>query len=77
MLNFDIMYILISYVLYVGLISSANVEIEAINNLVLYNSEATQPWVAFYEQKRMKWDSDRKECIWLNGRSVPYPSHLK
>ena len=25
----------------------------------------------------MKWDSDRKEFRWLNGRSVPYPDHLK
>ena len=25
----------------------------------------------------MKWDSDRKEFVWLNGRSVPYPDHLK
>ena len=58
MLNFDIMY-LIPYVLYVNLISLANAEIEAINKFVLYNSEATQPWVALYEQKRMKWDSVR------------------
>ena len=43
----------------------------------LYNSEETQPWVALYEQKRMKWDSDRKEFRWLNGRSMPYPDHLK
>ena len=55
MLHFDL------YVLYnVGLISSANVEIEAINKFVLYNFEATQPWVALYEQMRMKWDSDMK-----------------
>ena len=46
MLNLDIMYILISYVLYVGLISSENVEIESINKFILYNSEVTQPWVA-------------------------------
>ena len=59
MLNFDIMYILISYVLYFSLISSKNAEIEAINKFVLYNSKVTQPWVALYEQKRMKWDSDR------------------
>ena len=59
------------------MISSANVEIEAINKLVLYNSEATQLWVALYKQKRMKWDSDRKEFRRLNGRSVPYPDHLK
>ena len=60
MLNFDIMYILISYVLYSDLISSTDVEIEAINKFILYNFEATQPWVTLYEQKRMKWDSDRK-----------------
>ena len=35
-------------------------EIEAINKFVLYNSEATQPWVELYKQKRMKWDSDKK-----------------
>ena len=60
MLNFDTMYILISYVLYVGLISLANVEIEAINKFVLYNYEAIQSWVTLSEKKRMKWDSDRK-----------------
>ena len=59
------------------MISSANVEIEAINIFVLYNFEATQLWVAFYEQNRMKWDSDRKEFRWLNGRSVPYLDNLK
>ena len=49
------------YVLYnVNFISSVNVEIEAINKFVLYNFEVTQPWVALYKQKRMKWDSDRK-----------------
>ena len=77
MLNFDIMYILISYVLYVGLISSANAEIEAINKFVLYKSDVTKPWVALYEKKRMKWDSDKKEFRRLNGRSVSYPDHLK
>ena len=77
MLNFDIIYILISCVLYVCLISSANAKIEAINKFVLYNSEETQPWVILYEQKRMKWDSDREKSRWLNGRSVPYPDHLK
>ena len=42
MLNFDIMYILISkYYIFVGLISSANAEIEAINKFVLYNFKAT------------------------------------
>ena len=25
----------------------------------------------------MKWDSDRKEFKRFNGRSVPYPNHLK
>ena len=25
----------------------------------------------------MKWDSGRKEFRQLNGRSVPYPDHLK
>ena len=77
MLNFDIIYILISYVLYVGLISSVNAKIEAINKSILYNSEVTQMWVVLYEQKRMKWDSERKEFRLLNGRSVPYTNHLK
>ena len=68
---------LISNVLYVGSISSANGEIEEINKFILYNSEVTQSWVALYEKKRMKWDSDRKQFIWLNGRSVPYLDNLK
>ena len=59
------------------MISSANEKIEAINKFILYNSEATQLWVSLYKQKRMKWDSDRKEFRWLNGRSVPYPDNLK
>ena len=59
MVDFDIMYILISCVLYVGLISSVNAETEAINKFVLYNSEVTQLWVALYEQKRIKWNSER------------------
>ena len=71
------MYILISYILYVGLISLANSEIEAINKFILYNLEATQSWVALYEEKRRKWDSDRKEFRWLNGRNMPYLDHLK
>ena len=54
-----------------------NAEIEAINKFVLYNSEVTQPLVTLYEQKMMKWDSDKKEFRRLNGRSVPYPDHLK
>ena len=59
------------------MISSENVEIEEINKFILYNFDTTQPWLALYEQNRMKWDSDRKEFRWLNGRSVPYPDHLK
>ena len=30
-----------------------------------------------YEEKRRKWDSDRKVFRQLNGRSVPSPHHLK
>jgi hypothetical protein len=30
-----------------------------------------------YEDKRMKWGSDQKEFRQLNGRSMPYPNHLK
>ena len=59
------------------MISSTNAKIEEINKFILYNSKATQPWVTLYEQKRMKWDSDRKEFRWLNRISVPYPDHLK
>ena len=51
MLKFDIMYILISYVVYVSFISSVNAEIEAINKFVLYNSEVTQSWVALTNKR--------------------------
>jgi hypothetical protein len=34
-------------------------------------------WVTLYEQKRKKWESDRKEFKRLNGRIMPYPVHLK
>ena len=54
------MYILISYILYAGLISSVNLEIEAINKFILYNSKASQLWVVLYEEKRRKWDSEKK-----------------
>jgi hypothetical protein len=37
-----------------------NFEMDAINKFVLYNAEATQPWVTLYEEKRRKWDSGRK-----------------
>jgi hypothetical protein len=30
-----------------------------------------------YEEKRRKWDSDKKTFRWLNGRSMPYPDQLK
>ena len=39
--------------------------------------EATQLWVASYQQKRRKWESDRKKFKQLNGRSVTYVDHLK
>ena len=61
----------------VCVISSVNSKIEAIYKFIIYNMEATQLWVTLYEQKRVKCDSERKEFIWLNGRSVPYPDHLK
>jgi hypothetical protein len=59
------------------LYTSTNLEIDAINKFILYNMEATRPWVTLYEEKRRKWDSDRKAFRWLNGRSMPYPDHLK
>jgi hypothetical protein len=46
--------------IYIYIYISTNSEIDAINKFILYNSEATQSWVALYEQKRRKWDSDRK-----------------
>ena len=54
-----------------------NAEIDAINKFILYNAKEMQPWVALYEEKRKKWDSDRKTFRWLNGRSMPYPDHLQ
>ena len=54
-----------------------NAKIDAINKFVLYNAEATQPWVALYEEKIKKWDSDRKTFRRSNGRSMSYPDHLK
>ena len=57
--------------------TSANAEIDAINKFVLYNAEATKPWVALYEEKRKKWGNDRKALKRSNGRCVPYPDHLK
>ena len=39
--------------------------------------EATQPWVALYEEKRNIWDSDRKAFRWLNGIRIPYLDHLQ
>jgi hypothetical protein len=57
--------------------TSGNSKIDFINKFILYNLEATQPWVALYEQKRRKWESDREESRGLNGRSMPYPNHLK
>ena len=38
----------------------ANSKTNAINKNFLYNVEKTQPWVTLYEEKRKKWDSDRK-----------------
>ena len=52
-------------------------EIDSINKFILYNAEATQPWVTLYKEKRRKLDNDRKTFKRLNGRSVPYPNHLK
>jgi len=50
---------------------------DLINKFVPYNVEETRPWVTLYEEKRRKWDSDRKACIWLNGENMSYPYHLK
>ena len=57
--------------------TSANLEIDAINKFIFYNLEATELCVALYEQRRRKWESYRKEFRQLNGRSMPYPNHLK
>ena len=56
---------------------STNAKIDAINKFVLYNAEETQQWVALYEEKIRKWDSDRKAFRQLNGRILPYHDHLK
>jgi hypothetical protein len=50
---------------------------DVINKFILYNVEATRQWVAMYEEKRRKWDSDKKTFRGLNGRIIPYPGHLK
>ena len=36
-----------------------------------------KPWVTLYEEKRNKWGSVNKAFRWSNGRSMPYPNHLK
>jgi hypothetical protein len=54
-----------------------NVEIDAINKFVLYKWEVTKSWVTLYEEKMMKWVSDRKEFKWLHGKNMPYLDHLK
>jgi hypothetical protein len=59
------------------LYTSMNLEIYVINKFVLYNVKTTRPWVVLYEEKRRKCDSDRKTFRLLNGRSMPYPDHLK
>ena len=40
--------------------TTTNLEIDAINKFILDNAEETQPWVALYEEKRRKWDIDKK-----------------
>ena len=57
--------------------TSTNSEIDSINKFILYNLEETQSWVALHKHKRRKWESDKKEFTRLNGRSMPYPGHLK
>ena len=77
MLNFDIMYILISkyYIMLVWFHQRMKKLKQSIN--LFFTISKRQLWVTLYEQRRMTWDSDRKEFRWLNGRSVPYPNHLK
>jgi hypothetical protein len=57
----------------------ASLEIDSINKFVLYNVESTQPRVTRieYEEKRRKWDSEKKVFKWLNGRIISHPNHLK
>jgi hypothetical protein len=47
-----------------------NLEIDVIHKFVLYNMMAMRPWIALYEEKRRKRDSDRKSFRRLNGRSI-------
>ena len=54
-----------------------NSEIDSINKFILYNMDTMQPWVTLYEDKRKKWENDRKTFKWQNGRSMTYPDHLK
>ena len=57
--------------------TSTNSKINAINKFILYDMEATQPWVMLYEEKRRKCGSDRKEFKKLNGKTKPSLDHLK
>ena len=72
-----IMYIRSHIISLEFLYTPANSEIDATNKFVLYSVKEIQPWVALYEEKRKKWDRDRKSFRWFDGRSMPYPNHLK
>ena len=55
-----IIYIL-SHTIHLELLyTSKNLKIDAINKYVIYNTKATQPWASLYEEKRRKWNSDKK-----------------
>ena len=36
-----------------------------------------QQWVALYEEKKRKWDNNRKKNRMFNARIMPYPNYLK
>ena len=62
---------------FVSMNVTTNLEINAINKFILYNTKETWPWVAFYELKRRKWDIDIKEFKQLHGRSMHFLNHLQ
>ena len=72
-----IIYILSHVIHFEFFYALANFEMDAINKFVLKNAKATLPWVVLYEEKRRKCNIDKKPFRWLNGRSMPYPNHLK
>lgn len=70
-------YFDLTYTIYVGLISSANSEIEAINKFFFYDSKATQLWVHIIQTKEEEMGQWLERIQVLNDRSMHYLVHLK